>query len=668
MAAHTSAAPPTPWSKGLAKPTIHETAYVHAFSNIIGDVRVGADVMIAPGTSIRADEGTPFRIGANSNIQDGVVIHGLSDGKVVGGDGQDYSVWIGRDTSITHMALINGPAYIGDHCFIGFRSTVFNARIGDGCIVMMHVLIQDVEIPPGRYVPSGSVITTQHEANRLPEVQSLDQEFANHVVDINNTLRSGYQCAEDTACVTAIRSELERSYQSDMNTYMPTSTGSLGTEIITQVRQLLAQGYRVSTEYADVRRFRACSWTSCPMIQSNREGDVIAALEACMAEHPNDYVRLIGVDTASKRRVVETIIQRPGGKAVVQSAPTAVPNRNGSYAPSNASSSSAAPGGSVGAAANVVQTVQQLISQGYRIGLEYADSRRFQTSSWKTCGPVQSNRTDDVMMSIDHCLQDHAGEYVRLIGIDAQAKRRVMEMIIQRPSDTGGKAQASSRPSSGSSYAGMGTVAPSAGTLDSDVAVTVERWLAQGCRIGLEHANIRRFRTSSWTTAAPLTATHAAGVLAELDAALSQFVGEYVRIVGIDSKAKRRVAEVIIQRPGGGQAKSAPQSSTVTSSRSVQSYGAPTNGSSPQRLSNEVVNQVQQLLAQGHRIGTEHVDTRRFRSGTWSSCAPIDSTRMADVLASLETCLQEHQGEYVRLIGIDSNAKRRVAEVILQRP
>ncbi|NET10913.1 MAG: carbon dioxide-concentrating mechanism protein CcmM, partial [Symploca sp. SIO2B6] len=60
MAAHTSAAPPTPWTRGLTKPTIHETAYVHAFSNIIGDVRIGPDVMIAPGTSIRADEGTPF--------------------------------------------------------------------------------------------------------------------------------------------------------------------------------------------------------------------------------------------------------------------------------------------------------------------------------------------------------------------------------------------------------------------------------------------------------------------------------------------------------------------------------------------------------------------------------------------------------------------------------
>ena len=42
MAARKMAAPATPWSKNLAEPRIDETAYVHSFSNLIGDVRVGA--------------------------------------------------------------------------------------------------------------------------------------------------------------------------------------------------------------------------------------------------------------------------------------------------------------------------------------------------------------------------------------------------------------------------------------------------------------------------------------------------------------------------------------------------------------------------------------------------------------------------------------------------
>jgi carbon dioxide concentrating mechanism protein CcmM len=203
-----SASPPTPWSKSLAEPKIHPTAYVHAFSQVIGDVHIGANVMVAPGTSIRADEGNPFYIGESSNIQDGVVIHGLEEGRVVGDDNNPYSVWIGNDTSITHMALIHGPAYVGSNCFIGFRSTVFNARIGDGCVVMLHALVQDVTIPPGKYVPSGAIITTQQQADRLPDAQAADLKFTSHIIGINEALASGYLCAGDEECIVPLRQEL----------------------------------------------------------------------------------------------------------------------------------------------------------------------------------------------------------------------------------------------------------------------------------------------------------------------------------------------------------------------------------------------------------------------------------------------------------------------------
>lgn len=49
MVVRSVAAPPTPWSKNLAEPTIDSSAYVHSFSNIIGDVRIGANVLVAPG-------------------------------------------------------------------------------------------------------------------------------------------------------------------------------------------------------------------------------------------------------------------------------------------------------------------------------------------------------------------------------------------------------------------------------------------------------------------------------------------------------------------------------------------------------------------------------------------------------------------------------------------
>jgi carbon dioxide concentrating mechanism protein CcmM len=85
-------------------------------------------------------------------------------------------------------------------------------------------------------------------------------------------------------------------------------------------------------------------------------------------------------------------------------------------------------------------------------------------------------------------------------------------------------------------------------------------------------------------------------------------------------------------------------------------------------LSKDTVEKVRQLLAQGYKIGTEHADKRRFRTGSWQTCSPIESTRESEVLNGLEGCCLEHTNEYVRLIGIDPKAKRRVLETIIQQP
>jgi carbon dioxide concentrating mechanism protein CcmM len=593
MAVHGSAAPPTPWSKNLAQPQIDQTAYVHSFSNVIGDVKVGANVLIAPGTSIRADEGSPFHIGANTNIQDGVVMHGLEQGRVMGGDQAEYSVWIGEHTSITHMALIHGPAYIGNNCFIGFRSTVFNARIGDGCIVMMHALVQDVEIPPGKFVPSGAIITSQQQADRLPDVQEADQQFAQHVVGVNDALRAGYHCASNVTCITPIRQQLERTYSADPahlnlahNPDQPdssysTSTSSslmqntrLAPEIVDQVRQLLSQGLVVSAEYADKRRFQTSSWTSVP-IQSTRDSDVLNALESCTAENQGNYVRLVGVDPRAKRRVLELVIQRPDGSGLRNSAaPVAKAAKAASYSSySSSASSRSSAGGSSKLSPEVIEKVHQFISQGFKIGTEHADARRFRISSWSSCSPIQASRPAEAIASLESCLAEHSGEYVRVFGIDPKAKRRISEMIVQRPGESNGAAPAHN--SNGhSSYS-----APSSS-----------------------------YGHSSSGYGSSNTAAHSSG-------------------------------------QGSGQGRSS---------------GA--------RLSPEIVSQVRQLLSQGYRVSAEHADARRFRISSWTTCPPIQSTRDTDVLAALESCIAEHNGEYVRMIGVDTKTKRRVTEVIVQRP
>ncbi|MEL6246368.1 MAG: ribulose bisphosphate carboxylase small subunit, partial [Cyanobacteria bacterium J06627_15] len=287
----------------------------HPQCSLIGDVQLGKNVIVAPNTSIRADEGAPFYIGANTNIQDGVVIHGLEQGRFLGDDQKAYSVWIGHDTCITHMALIHGPAYVGNECFIGFRSTVFNAKVGHGSIVMMHALIENVEVPDGKYVPSGAVITTQQAADRLPDAKDSDRAFSHHVVEINQALRAGYRCASDGACVTPLQasgsSNGNGSYTGNGSSQNGRGSHPLRAEIVHIIRQQLRQGYNIGLEFADARRFKVGSWQSGPMINSTYEAQVLTQVEKFLSHHPSDYVRLLSIDLEAKQRQLEHIIQKP---------------------------------------------------------------------------------------------------------------------------------------------------------------------------------------------------------------------------------------------------------------------------------------------------------------------------------------------------------------------
>ena len=652
MVVRTTAASPKKRTKSPEETRIDESAKVHTFSNLSGAIEIGARVVIAPGTSIRADEGTPFHIGDDSKIQDGAIIHGLEKSRVVGDDGREYSVWIGRGSCITHMALIHGPAYVGDRCFIGFRSTVFNARIGADCIVMMHALVQDVEIPAGKFVPSGSVITSQQQADRLPDVTEIDRAFTRHIVDIDlapsvPVKAQGPATPPPAAAINIANETLYRNSVTPM---------SLNTNIRAQVRSLLSQGYKIGIEYADKRRFKTSSWLSAGFIDGGREEQVSQSLEASLRDLQGEYVRLIGVDPAAKRRILEMIIQRPEDTPGEPARTTTAVH--GGHGNGNGHS-------------DLSVQVRSLLAQGLKIATEHADKRRFKTSSWLTGPAIETKSEAGIIRDIEAIVTENSDEYVRLIGIDPQAKKRVVEMIIHRPgsapaSNGSGKASSYSTPASnGASYS-------SSGSLSGETIAQIRSLLAQGYKIGTEHADKRRFKTSSWQSCAPIESNRESDVITALEDCLREHSGEYVRLLGIDAKAKKRVLETVIQRPDGSVASNGSSKTATVAEPSFKSSASSSSGGGTATLTStltaETIAQIRSLLNQGHKIGSEHADKRRFKTGSWQSCTPIDSSRESDVVAALETCLRDHQGEYVRLIGIDSQAKRRVLESIIQRP
>ncbi|TRU11212.1 MAG: carbon dioxide concentrating mechanism protein CcmM [Microcystis sp. Msp_OC_L_20101000_S702] len=652
MVVRTTAASPKKRTKSPEETHIDESAKVHTFSNLSGAIEIGARVVIAPGTSIRADEGTPFHIGDDSKIQDGAIIHGLEKSRVVGDDGREYSVWIGRGSCITHMALIHGPAYVGDRCFIGFRSTVFNARIGADCIVMMHALVQDVEIPAGKFVPSGSVITSQQQADRLPDVTEIDRAFTRHIVDIDlaPSVPVKAHSPATPAPAAAINIANETLYR---NSVTPMS---LNTNIRAQVRSLLSQGYKIGIEYADKRRFKTSSWLSAGFIDGGREEQVSQSLEASLRDLQGEYVRLIGVDPAAKRRILEMIIQRPEDTPGEPARTTTAVH--GGHGNGNGHS-------------DLSVQVRSLLAQGLKIATEHADKRRFKTSSWLTGPAIETKSEAGIIRDIEAIVTENSDEYVRLIGIDPQAKKRVVEMIIHRPGGTPAS-NGSGKASSYSAPASNGASHSSSGSLSGETIAQIRSLLAQGYKIGTEHADKRRFKTSSWQSCAPIESNRESDVITALEDCLREHSGEYVRLLGIDAKAKKRVLETVIQRPDGSVASNGSSKTATVAEPSFKSYASGSSGGGTATLTStltaETITQIRSLLNQGHKIGAEHADKRRFKTSSWQSCTPIESSRESDVVAALETCLRDHQGEYVRLIGIDSQAKRRVLESIIQRP
>jgi len=616
------------------KAKVDETAEVHSFCDLVGDVRIGAHVLVSPGTSIRADEGAVFAIGDKTIVQDGAFIHGKEGDGVLGDDGQEYAVWIGKQACLAHMALIHSPVYLGDDCFVGFRSTLFNTRVGRGSVVMMHALVQDVEIPPGKYVPSGSIITSQSQADSLPDIQPRELLIVEQIKRLAQSRGS----EKDNFSTTK-----ENQYNNLVNNM------GLTTEIKEQVRSLLNQGYSIGAEHADKRRFKTSSWQSLGTLTGNRIEQILQTLESYLNNHPDEYIRLIGVDSKIKKRVFESIIQRPDGS---QPAPT---TKKGSSIKSSSKKT-------VSVAAvddNIASHVRSLLAQGSKIATEYANTRRFKTSSWQSAGIIDAKSEAEILNILNSVLSEHQGEYVRLIGIDSSAKRRVLELIIQRPGENANAAVSSSK--GGESVARNSSVSNSLG---ADTVQKIRVLLQQGFKIGTEHADKRRFKTGSWTSCSPIESTRESDVIQSLNDCITEHQGEYVRLLGIDNKAKRRVLESIIARPGDvAQPVSSEKKETVASA-SVSNF----NGNGKLTLDGVALAQVRSLLQQGHKIGTEHADKRRFKTSSWSSCGTIESKNESEIVSALAKCLDEHTGEYVRLIGIDPKAKRRVLETIIQRP
>jgi len=130
------------YSLGEKTPALGREVWIAPNATVIGDVRLGDCASIWWNAVLRGDN-DPITIGANSNIQDGSVLH--TDAGV--------PLTVGENVTVGHLVMLHGCT-IGECSLIGIKSVILNgAVIGKGCLIGANSLI-----PEGKVIPDYSLV------------------------------------------------------------------------------------------------------------------------------------------------------------------------------------------------------------------------------------------------------------------------------------------------------------------------------------------------------------------------------------------------------------------------------------------------------------------------------------------------------------------------------
>ncbi|WP_175946221.1 gamma carbonic anhydrase family protein [Burkholderia pyrrocinia] len=124
------------------RPTVGPACFVAPNAILVGSVRLDEKASVWFGAVLRGDVAA-IRIGATSNVQDGVIIHA----------DPGFPVEIGRGVTIGHAAKLHGCT-VEDGALIGIGATVL-----DGAVIGKQALIgANALIPPGKIIPERALV------------------------------------------------------------------------------------------------------------------------------------------------------------------------------------------------------------------------------------------------------------------------------------------------------------------------------------------------------------------------------------------------------------------------------------------------------------------------------------------------------------------------------
>ena len=165
-------------------PEISNSAFIAPTASIIGDVKIGAGSGVWYNCVLRGDM-NEIRIGENSNVQDGTIIHVASLGQ---------GTYIGSRVSIGHLALIHACT-IEDGAMIGMQATIMDgALIEAGALVAAGSLV-----PPGKRVLKGQMWAGT-PAKYIRDVRQSDQGMIDYILPVFLDLAGEYVVSGLDAC------------------------------------------------------------------------------------------------------------------------------------------------------------------------------------------------------------------------------------------------------------------------------------------------------------------------------------------------------------------------------------------------------------------------------------------------------------------------------------
>lgn len=154
-----------------SEPKVEADVFIADNARIIGDVQVGKGSSIWYNVTIRGDV-MPIRIGQETNVQDGTVIHGTY-GK--------YGTTLADRVTIGHLVMLHG-CEVGRGTLVGMGSILMDGvKVGEHCLIGAgSLLVEGTEIPPRSLVVGRPAKVKRPLTDE--EVQLLEKSADNYLL------------------------------------------------------------------------------------------------------------------------------------------------------------------------------------------------------------------------------------------------------------------------------------------------------------------------------------------------------------------------------------------------------------------------------------------------------------------------------------------------------